>query len=63
MQWPSASRFVREATIAGADLREMITLQPERKVTFFQAPGPREGAIANELFVDADEQLKLKFYC
>ncbi|MBY6265436.1 DUF1857 family protein [Azospirillum sp. 412522] len=59
----SATHFVREATIAGADLREIITLEPQGKVTFFQATGPREGAIVNELFEDADGALQLRFYC
>ena len=59
----SPTHFVREATIAGADLREIITLEPERKVTFFQASGPREGAIINELFEDEAGELQLKFYC
>ena len=59
----SPTHFVREATIAGADLREIITLEPERKVTFFQATGPREGAIINELFEDETGELQLKFYC
>ena len=59
----SATHFVREATIAGADLCEIITLEPERKVTFFQASGPREGAIINELFEDEAGELQLKFYC
>jgi hypothetical protein len=59
----SASHFVREATIGGLDLREIITLEPERKVTFFQASGPREGAIVNELFEDEAGALQLKFYC
>ncbi|ESQ92860.1 SRPBCC family protein [Asticcacaulis benevestitus] len=59
----SATHFVREATIARADLREIITLEPQRKVTFFQATGPREGAIINELFEDAAGELQLKFYC
>ena len=59
----SATHLVREATIAGADLREIITLEPERKVTFFQASGPREGAIINELFEDEAGELQLKFYC
>ena len=58
----SATHFVREATIAGADLREIITLEPERKVTFFQASGPREGAIINELFEDESGALQLRFY-
>jgi hypothetical protein len=59
----SATHFVREATIAGADLREIITLEPESKVTFFQATGPREGAIINELSEDEAGDLQLKFYC
>lgn len=59
----SATHFVREATIAGSDIREIITLEPQRKVTFFQANGPREGAIINELFEDEAGALQLKFYC
>lgn len=59
----SATHFVREATIAGTDLREIITLESESKVTFFQATGPREGAIINELFEDATGALQLRFYC
>ncbi|SEU13871.1 SRPBCC family protein [Stigmatella erecta] len=58
-----ASHIVREATIAGADLREIITFEPQSKVTFFQATGPREGAIINELFEAADGTLQLRFYC
>jgi hypothetical protein len=59
----SATHFVREATIAGADLREIVALEPQSKVTFFQASGPREGAIVNELFEDGAGALQLKFYC
>jgi hypothetical protein len=59
----SATHFVREATIGGTDLREIITLEPQRKVTFFQATGPREGAIVNELFDDEAGELQLRFYC
>lgn len=59
----SATHFVREATIGGADLREIITLEPDSKITFFQATGPREGAIINELFEGADGTLQLRFYC
>jgi hypothetical protein len=59
----SATHIVREATIGGADVREIITFEPERKVTFFQATGPREGAIINELFEDEDGALQLRFYC
>lgn len=59
----SATHFVREATIAGTALREIITLERPRKVTFFQATGPREGAIVNELFEDEAGELQLRFYC
>ncbi|MEZ2221594.1 SRPBCC family protein [Rhizobium sp. RCC_161_2] len=59
----SATHFVREVTIAGSDLREIITLESQSKVTFFQATGPREGAIVNELFEDEAGALQLKFYC
>jgi hypothetical protein len=59
----SATHFVRDATIAGADLREIIIPEPQSKVTFFQASGPREGAIINELFEDEAGALQLKFYC
>ena len=57
------THFVREATIAGSDIREIITLEPQSKVTFFQATGPREGAIINELFEDEAGALQLRFYC
>ena len=59
----SATHFVREATIAGAALREIITLEPQAKVTFFQATGPREGAIINEIYEDERGALHLRFYC
>lgn len=59
----SKTHIVREATIAGDDLREIIAFEPESKVTFFQVTGPREGAIVNQLFVDEVGALQLKFYC
>ena len=59
----SATHIVREATIGGNDLREIIAFEPEAKVSFFQASGPREGVIVNELFEDADGALQLRFYC
>lgn len=58
-----ATHFVREATIGGADLREIVALEHARKVTFFQAAGPREGAIINELYEDEAGVLQLRFYC
>jgi hypothetical protein len=59
----SATHLVREATIGGSDLREIIAFEPQHKVTFFQASGPREGAIVNELFEDQTGALQLRFYC
>lgn len=59
----SASHIVREATIAGDDLREIIAFEPGHKVSFFQASGPREGVIVNELCEDAGGALQLRFYC
>jgi hypothetical protein len=59
----SATHLVRDATIAGSDLREIITFESARKVTFFQVTGPREGAIINELFEDSAGKLQLRFYC
>jgi hypothetical protein len=35
----SAMHFVRDATIGGTDIREIITLERESKVTFFLAKG------------------------
>ena len=58
----SETHIVREATIAGVDLREIIAFEPQSKVTFFQVTGPREGAIVNELFEDASGNLQLRFY-
>ncbi|MCA0964328.1 AtaL-like protein [Salipiger bermudensis] len=57
------THFVRDATIGGKDLREIIVLEPGGKVTFFQATGPREGAIVNEIFEDETGALHLRFYC
>ena len=58
-----ATHLVREATIGGVDLREIVAFEPEAKVTFFQATGPREGAIVNELFEDGAGALQLRFFC
>jgi hypothetical protein len=59
----SVTHIVREATIGGQDLREIIAFEPQTKVTFFQATGPREGAIVNELFEDGSGALQLRFIC
>ena len=59
----SPTHFVRDATIGGKELRQIITLKPGHKVTFFQATGPREGAIINEIIEDEAGDLQLRFYC
>jgi len=58
----SETHIVREATIAGVDLREIIAFEAQSKVTFFQVTGPREGAIVNELSEDESGALQLRFY-
>ena len=40
----SETPILREANMAGVDLREIIAFEPESKLTFFQPTGPREGA-------------------
>jgi len=59
----STTHIVREATIRGANLREIITFEPERKGTFFRATGPCEGAIIDELLEDGNGALQLRLYC
>ena len=58
-----ATHIVRDATIAGAQMREIIVFEPQEKVSFFQVTGPREGVIVNELFEDEAGALQLRFYC
>jgi hypothetical protein len=59
----SASHLVREATILGDYISEIITFEADRKITFFQAMSPREGAIINELLEEENGDLQLRFYC
>lgn len=59
----SATHLLREATIAGDDIRELISFEPESKVSFFQVTGPREGVVINELFEDTSGALQLRYYC
>jgi len=58
----SQTHIVREAVIGGQALREIIVFEDEKKVSFFQATGPREGVIVNELFEDESGELQLRFY-
>jgi len=59
----SPTHIVRDATIGGNELREIIAFEAGGKVSFFQASGPREGVIVNELFEDEHGALQLRFYC
>ncbi|TPG11446.1 DUF1857 family protein [Rhodanobacter glycinis] len=59
----SDSHWLREATILGDDVTEIITFDAETKITFFQVTSPREGVIINELFEDENGDLQLRFYC
>jgi len=59
----STTHIVRDATILGDAIREIISFDPEKKVSFFQVTGPREGVIINELFEDEAGALQLRFYC
>jgi len=54
--------IVREATIFGEDLKEIITFEPMTKVSFHQFKGPREGVLVNELREEEDGALQLRFY-
>jgi hypothetical protein len=55
--------IVREAVILGDDITEVVSFIPQRKVSFHQLKGPREGVIVNEILEDPPQALQLKFYC
>ncbi|WP_257454221.1 SRPBCC family protein [Archangium lipolyticum] len=55
--------IIREATIMGDDVSEIITFEPRTKVSFHQNKGPREGVIVNEVLEGDDGSLHLRFYC
>jgi Domain of unknown function (DUF1857) len=55
--------LIREATIMGDDLSEIVAFEAQTKVSFFQRSGPKEGVIVNQILEDAHGVLTLKFYC
>jgi hypothetical protein len=55
--------IIREATIRGNDITEIVTFEPESKVSFHQVKGPREGVIVNELHEEPDGALHFRVYC
>jgi ketosteroid isomerase-like protein len=57
----SPTRFVREIEFKGDRMRERVTLEPERKVTFERLSGPVLGTIRNLIREDDSGQLMLSF--
>jgi hypothetical protein len=55
--------LIREATLFGDDLSEIVSFEPQKKVSFFQRTGPREGLIINEIIEDGRGMMSLRFYC
>jgi hypothetical protein len=57
----SPLQFVRDIVLRGEKLRELVTLEPETRVTFERLAGPVLGTILNEIEEDADGALSLRF--
>jgi hypothetical protein len=57
----SPLQFVRDITLRGERMRELVTLEPETRVTFERLAGPVLGTIVNEIEEDADGALRLRF--
>jgi Domain of unknown function (DUF1857) len=55
--------IVREATILGDEVKEIVTFEPKSRVSFHQVTGPREGVIVNQILEADDGSLSLRFYC
>jgi hypothetical protein len=55
--------IMREATILGDEIKEVVTFEPKSKVSFHQVTGPREGVIVNQILEQEDGSLCLRFYC
>ena len=53
--------FVREVEFKGDRMKERVTLEPERKVTFERLAGPVLGTIRNFIDEDAKGELSLRF--
>jgi hypothetical protein len=50
---------IREATILGEDISEIVTFESGSKVSFHQFRSPRESVIVNEIKPDPDGSLSL----
>jgi hypothetical protein len=57
----SSLQFVRDISLRDQRLRELVTLEPETRVTFERLAGPVMGTILNEIEADADGTLRLRF--
>lgn len=57
----SPTSFVREIEVRGDRMKERVTLEPERQVTFERLDGPVLGTIRNFIDEDAEGQLWLRF--
>lgn len=57
----SPSHLVRQATILGDDITEIVSFT-DSKLSFFQVKSPREGVIVNELIEGDHGELQLRFY-
>lgn len=57
----SPRQFVRDIDLRGERMRELITLEPETRVTFERLAGSVSGTIVNAIEEDADGNLSLRF--
>ncbi len=57
----SELQFVREISLRGETMRELITLEPQTRVTFERLSGSVRGTILNEIEEDASGELELRF--
>jgi hypothetical protein len=57
----SPLQFVRDIELRGEKLRELVTLEPETRVTFQRLAGSVLGTILNEIEEDPDGSLRLRF--
>ena len=57
----SARQFVREIELRGQKMRELVTIEPETRVTFERLSGPVLGTITNEIDEDERGVLRLRF--
>src|ERR1700712_4030374 len=57
----SPTQFVRDIVLRGEKMQELVTLEPETRVTFERLAGPVLGTIRNEIEEDATGALSLRF--